>query len=108
MIWPSLALCFSGFAALCLAMNRHYGQVFGTDAPADKRLPLQIGGWLMLAFAIFVCIDARGISVGIVQWIVQLTLAALALVLLLAYRPRLIVPLALVAPPVALLSLLFR
>ncbi len=98
MISFSLALCFSGFTTLCLAMSRHWSQVFGANKPAPRCLPLQIGGGLILASALGLCIQAKGVSVGIVQWLVLLSLAAFVLVGLLTYRPRMIIPLALGAP----------
>ncbi|MFC0710521.1 DUF3325 domain-containing protein [Azorhizophilus paspali] len=108
MIWLGLALCFSGFAALCLSMDTHHEQVFGTDAPDGRRLLLRLLGWPTLVIAVFACANALGLSVGIALWAGQLSIAAGILLLLLAYRPRLVVPLALAAPLLALLPLLFH
>ncbi len=102
MIGLSLVLCFSGFSALCLGLARHHEQVFG-------RKPAQRTAWALrlLACAIIPAVMALGMSVGLACWAALLSLAAALLVLLLTYRPRLIVPLALGAPPLVLPSLLF-
>ncbi|WP_376748305.1 DUF3325 family protein [Stutzerimonas nitrititolerans] len=64
-------------------------------------------GWLLLACAIVPAVMALGMSVGLACWAALLSLATALLVLLLTYRPRLIVPLALGAPPLVLPFLLF-
>lgn len=107
MIWLSLALCFSGFTALCLSMDRHHQQVFGQKPPQPERLIFQIGGWLTLPIACAPCILEFGPSIGIALWLTELSLAALSVLLLLSYRPRLILPLALAAPSISLPLLLF-
>ncbi|MFD2405273.1 DUF3325 domain-containing protein [Azorhizophilus paspali] len=89
-------------------MDTHHEQVFGTDAPDGRRLLLRLLGWPTLVIAVFACANALGLSVGIALWAGQLSIAAGILLLLLAYRPRLVVPLALAAPLLALLPLLFH
>lgn len=106
MIWICLALCFSGFSALSLSTERHYGQVLeGKGAPA-ARLTLRLFGWLLLGGAIAPCVIESGPSVGLAVWAAMLSLAASVLILLLTYKPRLIIPLALGAPSLTLSLLL--
>lgn len=107
MISLSLVLCFSGFSALCLGLARHHEQVFGRKPAQCTAWALRLLGWLLLACAIVPAVMALGMSVGLACWAALLSLAAALLVLLLTYRPRLIVPLALGAPPLVLPFLLF-
>lgn len=98
MIWLSLALCFSGFSALCLGTERHYAQVFESKPALARCRVLRLLGWLLLACAIAPAVQALGPSVGLAMWTALLGLAATVQLLLLTYTPRLIVPLALGAP----------
>ena len=98
MIWIGLALCFSGFTALSLSTERHHGQVFDNKGGARKRLALRVLGWLLLGGAIAPCIIGLGPSVGLAMWATLLSIAASGLVLLLTYKPSLIIPLAVGAP----------
>lgn len=81
------ALCYAGMAALCLGMDRHHQQVWSRKAPLRQR-GLRLLGWLLLAVALWPCIQAWGSSVGVVIWFGLLSAAALVLVLLLPYRPK--------------------
>lgn len=102
MIWVSLTLCFSGFVALCLSMDRHHRQVFAEESHRPERIILRIGGWLSLPLACTPCIIELGLSIGLCVWFTLLTVSGLLVVLLLSYRPRLVVPLAIAAPSVSL------
>lgn len=81
------ALCYAGMAALCLGMDRHHQQVWSRKAPARQRA-LRLVGWLLLAIAVWPCVEAWGSSVGVVIWFGLLSAGALVLVLLLPYRPK--------------------
>ncbi|KIY40309.1 membrane protein [Pseudomonas sp. 10-1B] len=102
MIEFSLALCFSGFGALCLGLERHHEQVFGHKPGARKRHLLRLLGWLLLACAIAPAVNRLGPSIGLALWVSALSLAAVTQMLLLSYRPRAIAPLSIVAPLLAL------
>ena len=102
MIELCLALCFSGFGALCLAIDRHYEQVLGNKTTTARRTLLRLLGWSLLACAIAPATARLGPTIGLALWASALTLAAAAQMLLLSYRPRLIVPLSIAAPPLAL------
>nr|WP_187670131.1 DUF3325 domain-containing protein [Pseudomonas carbonaria] len=84
----ALALSYAGMAGLCLGMDRHHVQVWPRKSRARQRL-LRLAGWLLLAAALWPCLRAWGGAVGTVVWCGVLTAGALALVLLLPYRPRL-------------------
>lgn len=101
MIWLSLALCFNGFTALCLSMERHHKQVFATSASLLERWLFRIGGWVALALSIMPCVSALGISIGLSLWAVLLTFAGLLVMALLSYWPRVLVAAAFAAPAIA-------
>lgn len=101
----AIALCYAGMAGLCLAMDRHHSQVWKAKAPTRQRL-LRVAGWLLLALAVWPCVQIWGGAVGPVVWCGMLSVGAFTLVLLLPYRPRIAALLAAVAAGVGLPVLL--
>ncbi|MBM7062628.1 DUF3325 domain-containing protein [Pseudomonas sp. UL073] len=99
------ALAFAGLAGLCLGMDRHHKQVWAGKAPRRQRA-LRLAGWLLLALALWPCLQVWGSAVGPVVWCGLLSAAALGLVLLLPYAPRLTAALAGLAT-LAVVPLLF-
>ncbi|VVN86061.1 DUF3325 domain-containing protein [Pseudomonas fluorescens] len=100
----ALLLCYGGFTALCLSMDRHHAELLGRKPSPRCRQGMRIGGWLLLALSLWAAVSAAGWGLGLVQWFAVLMLSALLLVLLLPYRPRLALSLAgvsLLASPVA-------
>ena len=100
----SLLMCYAGFTALCLATDRHHGELLHSKPSPRRRLGLRGAGWLLLSVSIWPAVAATGWSQGLVEWFAVLMLSALLLVLLLPYRPRLALILAgggLLASPVA-------
>lgn len=81
-------LAFAGFGALCLNMERHTRQVFGSVPKELFRLLALLIGWGLLAYSLVSAIDYYGVSVGITAWLGFLSLAAVAVLLLLTYTPR--------------------
>lgn len=101
----AIALAYAGFAALCLAMERHHGEVFGTRRiPPRRRAVLRPAGWALLAASFPVCIAGWGWTLGPVAWCGALTAAALPIVLLLPYRPRAVAVLAPTLPILGAIS----
>ncbi|SDS80792.1 Protein of unknown function [Halopseudomonas litoralis] len=98
MISLSLALCISAFGSLCLGMPRHFEQALKRKPHLWASRALRWLGWLLLGLAIMPAVDALGPSVGLALWASALTIAAMGQALLLTYRPRLIVPVSLLAP----------
>ncbi|MGE8145621.1 DUF3325 domain-containing protein [Pseudomonas frederiksbergensis] len=99
----ALLLCYGGFAALCLSMDRHHADLLGRKPSAKRRRNMKLGGWLLLALSLWAAVSATGWGLGLVEWFAVLMLSALMLVLLLPYRPRLalwLAALGLVASPV--------
>ncbi|AVX87666.1 DUF3325 domain-containing protein [Pseudomonas sp. VE 196-7] len=100
----ALLLCYAGFSALCLSMPRHHDELLGNKPSARRARVLKLAGWLLLGLSLWAAVGANGWSFGLVDWFAVLMLSALALVLLLPYRPRLALALAglsLLAGPVA-------
>ncbi len=108
MIWLAMALSFSGFAALCLAMEKHQLDLYGkAHANPQRRRQLRVLGWTTTVVAFAGCVAARGWGAGPVLWLGSMTVAGIVLTFwLLPYRPRSVVPAAWAAPALALLLLL--
>lgn len=84
----ALAVAYAGFTTLSLAMDRHQTQLLGRELPPRQTLMLRIAGGVLLGGSLFVCLGAWSTSVAILWWFGLLSLAGLALGLLLAYRPQ--------------------
>ncbi|MCX2897077.1 DUF3325 domain-containing protein [Pseudomonas mandelii] len=103
----ALLLCYSGFTALCLSMDRHHVELLGHKPTAGRRKFLKLAGWALLAVSPWLLVARIGWGLGLVEWCAVLMLSALLLVLVLPYRPRLVLALAglsLLASPVAALA----
>lgn len=83
-----LLLAYAGMVALCLAMNRHYRQVFGDFPGSRLQLGLRAAGTLVLLQSLAVSISQWGWTIGPTACFGLLTVAALLLVFLLPYVPR--------------------
>jgi magnesium-transporting ATPase (P-type) len=90
------ALCFSGFTALCLAMDKHQIELYGKQRANPQRMRLwRVVGWLLLTLTFALCVQQHGWALGPLHWLGALTVSAMLLTLwLLPYRPRAIAPLA--------------
>lgn len=101
----ALLLCYGGFTALCLSMDRHHAELLGHRPSARRRQLIKLSGWLLLVLSLWAAVSSTGWGLGLVEWFAVLMLSALLLVLLLPYRPRLALSLAgmglLVSPVVA-------
>ena len=104
-VLTALGLCFAGMTALSLAIDRHYRQVYGTDAPLRKCYLLRIAGALLLLLAIVPCVLLWGAGAGFVAWIGMQTIGALMAAVLLPYWPARVAPLATAAGALGIVSL---
>jgi len=86
----ALAAAIAGFAALSLAMDRHWEQLHGrwSEPAIPARQWLRAGGTLGLLVSLGACIGLHGAGQGWVTWAGMLTLAALTLALTLSYAAR--------------------
>ncbi len=97
-----LALNFSGFAALCLAMDKHQLKLRGRLLGTARSRQLRVLGWLLLCVTFALAVHAQGWGIGAVLWLGTLTASAAVLSLwLLPYRRGAIVPAAVAAPVLA-------
>lgn len=104
MIVLLLALSFSGFAALCLAMERHHQDVYGRKpVPAPRLRRLRVLGWVVLTLAFALAVGIADWNIGPVLLLGALTVSGGVLVYgLLPYRPQWVVPAAVALPLLAL------
>jgi hypothetical protein len=90
MVGMALGLAFTGCLLLSLSLRRHYRQAFGDDSAYEQRLrPLRTTGYLLVAAALWPCIQLSGAPIGICLWLSILALAAFLVIMLLTYRPGL-------------------
>lgn len=102
--WACLLLAFAGFGAIAATMDRHCEDMLRREPRARTRRLLRGAGYTVLGLALCPAIGKWGASLGMVLWLGALTLAALPLALLLAYRPALARQAACAALPLGLLA----
>lgn len=96
------SLCYAGFSALCLAMDRHHQELLGAKPGRHRQCLLRLAGALLLSLALVVMIVAAGWAMGLVRALGLAMASAGLLVALLPYWPRTALGLAAVAVPGAL------
>ena len=82
-----LALSLAGFTLLALASEREGKLLRGQVATARERTAFRALGWPLLMLALLVCIQGWRGNFGPFLWFGWLTMAALALVFAIPYRP---------------------
>lgn len=108
MLVLAFSLTYTAMTALCLAMSRHYRQVWSRPPKAGLSAGLRLGGGTGLLLALAACIEGKGWAIGSMIWFGDVSVAGLALVFMLPYAPRVATGLALVGPMLPLLLLLIR
>ncbi|MPS70094.1 MAG: DUF3325 domain-containing protein [Novosphingobium sp.] len=98
----SLLLCLAAFAVLAMSPPRHHRDVLGTTPAPRRERSLKGLGWALLSLSPVPLTIGTGISIGIAFWFGTTTLAALLIAIILAYRPRLLVPVGVSSVPLAL------
>lgn len=79
-------LAVAGLAGIARAMPQHHERL-GRQAPDPAaRRRARVGGWLLLALALYPCVAGWGASIGFVLWVGLLTPGVLAVAGLLAWR----------------------
>jgi hypothetical protein len=86
----SLLLAYAGMLSFCLCMERHWKQLVGTRLPASVRSLGKPLGALLLVLALYAASGAWLGGMALVGWFGLVSLAGLALLLLLPYAPRLV------------------
>ena len=99
-------LAYAGMAALSLGMQKHYAQLNAdAELPSSRKVLFKTLGWGLLALALLPVIQGWSLAMGLVIWGGLISVAAINVVLVLAYQPRLLAWLG-VAVSIALLVLL--
>lgn len=83
-----LLFAYAGFAAICSSMAKHQLELLGRKLDGQEPRRLRLAGSASLAAAFGCAVYAKGWKFGSVEWIGAIMLAAVALTLLLAYKPR--------------------
>lgn len=94
----AFALSYAGFTALALAMERPHRMIWRRSPSLRTTVMLRTAGFALLGCAVGPSMAGLEGSTGIVAWCGFLTAAALLLVFLLPYVPRVAVGLAVLAP----------
>jgi Protein of unknown function (DUF3325) len=90
----ALTAAIAGFAALSLAMDRHWEALHGRGSdPGPLRPWLQGGGSVGLLVSLLACIAMKGGAQGWVAWAGMLTASAFVVVLISTYAPARVPPL---------------
>lgn len=105
MMLLALALSFSAFTALSLAMEKHQHDLHGKAAASPaRRTQWRVLGWALLAVAFALCVADHGWAMGPVVWLGTMTLGGAVLSFgLYPYRPKWIAALAITLPAAGLL-----
>lgn len=92
-VLAALTSALGGFAALSLAVDRHWEGLHGRgNVPSDStRRKLRWSGSGGLLVSLLVCLFVWGATQGWVAWAGMLTAAAIGLVLVLSYAGRAVV-----------------
>ena len=103
MIGIGFALIYIAFTALCLSMDRHHQTIFKENHKFLKRTTLRIAGWAVLVVSLWATVKlSEPYETGVVTWFGLLTVGGLALVFLLAYRPKIVLSAGIAAIALAL------
>lgn len=100
----SALLCYAGFMALCLAMDKHFSDLIKRKGTLAQRRCLRVLGAGLLLASPWPAVASEGWALGLVQWCAVLMASVGLMVWLMPYRPRLALGLAaacVVAGPVA-------
>ncbi|NBA95035.1 DUF3325 domain-containing protein [Pseudomonas sp. R5(2019)] len=85
---------YAGFAALCLAMEKHHHDLLGRKSSPRQRLWLRVSGWALLLLALTIAVRDQGWAMGLVFFTAAIMASAVVLVFLMPYWPRLALGLA--------------
>jgi len=94
MLVAALLCSVAGLAWLALAMEVHWQQVRGPQAPARRtRLVLRLLGATALAASLLLCLRVDHGSMAALVWVMGLAASALLVAFTLSWRPRALAPL---------------
>ncbi|MFV3386755.1 DUF3325 domain-containing protein [Pseudomonas sp. NY15364] len=84
----ALLLAYVGMSALCMGLERSFRQVFKHMPSALSCRCLRALGWLLLVASLAFSVRMWGVAAGIVGWVGVMSVAGVALIMLLPYAPR--------------------
>jgi hypothetical protein len=94
-LFAALVCSILGMAWLALAMDTHWRQVRSTQGPnRQTAILLRAVGSLALALSLILCLRTDHASMASLVWVMMLAGGALGVAFTLAWRPRLLAPLA--------------
>lgn len=79
-------LTIVGFAALALSMPRHYRDILGRVPKSRVERAMRWAGWSLLGAGLSAAVASSGLAFGIILWAGLVTVAALFVAIMLAYR----------------------
>ena len=83
----SFLFILAGTSCLCLAMSRHYRQLFrNRSLSTRKKAILNTAGYTCLALGLFTCTQSMGPAVGGTAFVAYLSVAIFSLALILTLR----------------------
>ena len=95
MLFLAAILCWTGFALLALAQERHFGRFYLLFRPLKQRIYGQVAiGIIAICLALPVCLKTQGAGFGSLLWFLMLTASAMTVALQLTWVPQLFKPLA--------------
>jgi hypothetical protein len=86
-------LLLAGFTLLALLQDRHRERVRPACLPAQHGAARSLLAAALMLASLLLCIAGEGLAFGVLAWVVLSNLAALAVVLCLAWCPALLRPL---------------
>jgi hypothetical protein len=86
---PAVLLSYAGFTALCLAMDKHHGELLRRKPSVLQRRAFTVAGWVLLGLALAAAVHDAGWAMGLVNWTAGMMASAVLLVWLIPYQPRL-------------------
>jgi Protein of unknown function (DUF3325) len=104
----AFTLAYAGLTAVCLSMERHYRLVWGQTPSVAAATALRVLGFVVLCVSVVPAVSSWSAAIGVIAWFGFMTLAALPLIFLLPYAPRVAAGLAVIAPTVVALLALIR
>jgi small-conductance mechanosensitive channel len=98
MSWLILfSAALTGFAALAMSMQRHGAQVLRRAVPPSVRRLMRAAGFAVTAYSGAAAMVIFGTGYGLVAFFAAATVCASIIVVILTYKPRLLLPLSLLA-----------
>ncbi|WP_462379253.1 DUF3325 domain-containing protein [Pseudomonas sp. Marseille-QA0892] len=88
MTFLAFCLAYGGLCCLCLSAPKHYQTLIGSLPALWEARVFKAVGWAGQLLALGACWVSRGAAVGTVLYLGMLTVGGIALILMLAYRPR--------------------